>query len=343
MAVEEIDHMGLMRNRGLAVLGFLLTVLIIAIPERARAQVSAPSSTVSAKVSPETVQMGAFYDGAKMRIEGTAPSGSQVLVIIRGEEHDELFNKKGRVGPIWVNTDRIHVTFTPSLFLSFSGADVTTFLDPASIEVYQLDEQAIKNRLACRSHCKCSTTVRHHTWPGAIEQCAGVEPDPKYQELIRNSYLALKSRERRYQTHLNAVRITNAGLDRTTGDSRYSVDFDWPRTAPPGSYDVEVYACKNRTVAARTTTRLQVVEVGFPARMVALSSGQPLGYGLLAILAMVLAGFTIDALTVRLRRRSWRNPPSHGGRNVDWSKPEPASPAETGSDRAPEHEPVHHH
>jgi hypothetical protein len=248
--------------------------------------------------------MGAFYNGAKMRIEGTAPSGSQVLVVIRGEEHDELFNKKGRVGPIWVNTDRIHIAFTPSLFLSFSSADVTAFLDPASIEAYQLDEQAIKNRLASRSHCKCNTTLRHHTWPGAIAQCAGVEPDPKYQELIRSNYLALKTREGRYQTHLHAVQMTNAVSNATADDSRYRVDFDWPRSAPPGSYQVEVYACKNRQVAARTTTPLEVVEVGFPAQMAALASGRPWAYGLVAVLGAIFAGFAIDALTVRLRRRS---------------------------------------
>ena len=338
--------MGLMRNRGVAALRFLLTVLIVAIPHTAGAQVPAPSSALSSdlsvKVSPEAIQMGAFYNGAKMRIEGTAPSGSQVLVIIRGEEHDELFNKKGRVGPIWVNTDRIHVAFTPSLFLSFSGADVTTFLDPASIEAYQLDEQAIKNRLASRSHCKCSTTVRHHTWPGTITRCAGIEPDLKYQELIRGYYLALKSREGRYQTHLGAVRMTSPGLSAAAADSQYSVDLDWPRSAPPGPYQVEVYACRNRMVAARTTTLLQVVEVGFPERMVTMSSGHPLAYGVLAILAAVLAGFTIDALTVRLRRRSWRNPPSQGSRKVDLSKPEPARPAEAVADHAPEHEPVHH-
>ena len=244
VAVEEIDHMGMTRNRDVAALGFLLTVLTIAIPGTAAAQVSA----LSVKVSPEAIQMGAFYNGAKMRIEGTAPSGSQVLVVIRGEEHDELFNKKGRAGPIWVNTDRIHVAFTPSLFLSFSSTDVTALLDPTSIEAYQLDEQAIKNRLACRSHCKCDTTVRHHTRSGAIAQCAGVEPDPRYRELIRSYYLALKTREGRYQTHSDAVRMTNAVLNATADDSRYSLDFDWPRSAPPGSYQVEVYACKNRLV-----------------------------------------------------------------------------------------------
>ena len=325
--------MGMMRNRCLAVLGFLATVLTIVIPGMATAQVSA----LSVKVSPEAIQMGAFYNGAKMRIEGTAPSGSQILVIIRGEEHDELFNQKGRVGPIWVNTDRIHVAFTPSLFLSFSNADATALLDPTSIETYQLDEQAIKNRLACRSHCKCNTTVRHHTWPGAIEQCAGVEPDPHYRELIRSNYLALKTREGRYQTHLDAVRMVHPA----DGDTRYSVDLDWPRSAPPGSYVVEVYACKNRTVLARSTAPLRVVEVGFPARMAMLSSEHATGYGLLAVLAAIIAGFAIDGLTVRLRRGSGRARPK-GGAKFEPPRPGPAHSVATPSDDATEREPVHH-
>jgi len=316
------------------VLALLLAILIVALPGPAAAQTSA----LSVKISPETIQMGAFYSGAKMRIEGTAPAGSQVLVVIRGEENDEIFNKKGRVGPIWVNTDKIHVAFTPSLFLSFSAADVTTLLDPTSIETYQLDEQAIKNRLACRSHCKCSPTTRHHTSSGAIAQCAGVELDPQYRELIASSYLALKSREGRYQTRLNAVRM----VEGTEDDSRYSVDLDWPRSAPPGSYQVEVYACRNRAVAARTTAVLRVVEVGFPAQMAALSSGHPLSYGIIAVLAAILAGFAIDALTVRLRRRSWRNPQPKGRVNVDLSKPEPANPAGAVADHTPEHESIHH-
>ncbi len=322
----------LLRER--VALGFLAAILMIALPNIAAAQASAPSL----KLSPETIQMGAFYNGAKVRIEGTAPAGSQVLVVIRGDENDEFFNKKGRVGPIWVNTDRIHVTAAPSLFLSFSSADVSSLLDRTSIEAYQLDEQAIKNRLACRSHCKCSTTARHDTASGSLAECAGVEPDPQYLELIRSSFLALKSREGRYQTHPDAVRMVNAAEDA----SRYTVDLNWPRSAPPGSYHVEMYACKNRSVVARTTAPLGVVEVGFPAQMAALSSGHPWIYGLIAVLAAIIAGFAIDALTVRLRRRSWRNPRPKEGGNVDSSRPEPGGPAETVSDDAPEHEPIHH-
>ena len=314
--------------------GFLAALLTIGLPAAAAAQTSAPSLNLA----PETIQMGAFYNGAKVRIEGRVPAGAQVLVVIRGDENDEFFNKKGRVGPIWVNTDRIHVTAAPSLFLSFSSGDVSSLLDRTSIEADQLDTEAIKNRLACRYHCKCSTTARRRTASGTLAECAGLEPDPQYRELIRSSYLALKSREGRYQTHPDAVRMVNAA----EGDSRYTLDLDWPRSAPPGSYHVEMYACKNRTVIARATALLGVVEVGFPAQMAALSSRHPWIYGLIAVLAAIIAGFAIDALTVRLRRRSWPNPPRKEKGTADLSRPQPANAAEGVSEDAPEHEPIHH-
>ena len=293
---------------------------------------AAQNPAPSLKVSPQTISMGAFYNGARVRIEGTAPAGSQVLVVIRGDERDESFNKKGRVGPIWVNTDTIHVAQVPSVFLSFWSGDVNSVLDRASIEAYQLDESAIKNRMRCRSHYKCTTTKPHGS-SGTRVVCTSTEPDPSYRELIRSSFLALKSREGTYQTHPNTVKIT----DSTEVDTRYSLDLEWPRKAPPGSYQVAVFACRNRSVIAQSSTPLQVVEVGFPAQIATLAAVHPWRYGGTAVLVAVLAGFTIDALTVRLRRRSWRKarPKPRGGPPLP--RREPDNPVEAVSDV---HEPV---
>lgn len=63
---------------------------------------------------PEKIEMDTFYIGARVRIQGTAPPGSGVLVVIQGSEKDEFFNRKGRVGPIWMNVDRIHVEHAPA-------------------------------------------------------------------------------------------------------------------------------------------------------------------------------------------------------------------------------------
>lgn len=261
------------------------------------------SPAPSIELSPETIRMGAFYAGARVRIEGTTPPGTDVVVVIRGTEEAEFFNRKARVGPVWVNVDRVHVAGVPSLFLRLGGGDVHALLDPASIEAYQLDDSAIESRMSCRSHCKCraGAPTPHGSAPAA--PCpTGVEPDAGYAELLRSSYLALKAQEGTFQVHPEAVRVA----DSAARVRRYTAELDWPRKARPGSYRVEALACRERAVIGRSSAVLQVVEVGFPARVGALAETHPGAYGLAAIVAAVLAGLAMDTL-VRRRRR----PPGH--------------------------------
>jgi uncharacterized protein (TIGR02186 family) len=254
-------------------LGIVVAALSFARPCHAAA---GADSETTLKLSPETIEMGAFYNGAPIRMEGTVPSGSQVMVIIRGVSKDELFNKKGRVGPIWINTDKVHVTGTPSLFLRFSSADVHSFLDRQTIDAYELDELSVKHRMHIRT--------KHG------------EPDPQYRELIENSYLTLKKKNGSYRRVADRVQITES-----TGKAHFSLKFNWPKEAPPGSYQVEVYACRGGAIVARTGAALRLVEVGFPAFMASLAHQHPYWYGVLAVLMAVIAGFGIDAIASRLR------------------------------------------
>lgn len=284
--------------------------------------------SVSLRLSPEEVRMGAFYNGSRMRIEGTAPAGSRVLVVIRGGEKDEIFNRKGRVGAIWLNTDKVHITNAPALFLSYGSDDVRSLLDGAVVDQYQVDEAAIKKRMSCRVHCKCALTK---TQPAGSQRlaCTGVEPGAGDGELLRTSYLKLKADEGSYQTFPRAVQI----VADASGGARYSLEFLWPRKAPPDTYQVEVYALRNRAIIARASTRLPVVEVGFPAYMASLAANHPWFYGLIAVVAAVIAGFGIDAIAVQLRKTRRRIEP----RAVPGPAPEARKPVPV-----PEEEHVHH-
>ncbi len=256
------------------------------------------SEPLSVNITPPTVRMGAFYNGATVHLQGKTAPSCGVLVVIRGDERDEFFNRKARVGPIWINSDKIHVAAVPSIFLTFSNTPVDSLLDRHHIDAYQLDEKAIKSRLTCRRHCKCSTTK--HAGNSGMSSCTGVPPEPAYAELIRSSYIDLKHRAGNYQVHPQAIRLAAAAEDNTS----YDLSFEWPKSAPPGNYPVEVYACRNGAVLARTTAVIQVIEVGFPAELAALAETHPLTYGVIAVLAAVLAGFAIDAVTARFRRPS---------------------------------------
>jgi len=230
------------------------------------------------RLSPETIEMGSFYNGARVRVEGAAPAGSQVMVIVRGAAKDEVFNRKGRVGPIWINVDKVHIGGAPSLFLRFSSVDVHTILDRKTIDRYGLDELSVVERMHART--------------------SRGEPDAQYRELIENSYIELKKKQGTYRRVADRVHIAEGG-----GAVQYSVEFSWPKGAPPGSYNVEVYALRQGAVVGQTATVLRLVEVGFPAYMVALANEHPWKYGLLAVIAAVMAGFGIDAIASRLRPR----------------------------------------
>ncbi len=255
-----------------------------------------PAPTI--RLSPETVRMDAFYSGTKVQIEGTAPPGTDVLVVIRGPEESLFLNRKARVGPVWLNVDRVHVAGVPSLFLRLGAGDLHALLDQASIEAYQLDDSAIKSRMSCRIHCRCRADEATRAGADPAPACMGVQPDEAVSELIRTSYLALKAQEGTFRTWPDAVRVAGSAA----GVTRYQAEVDWPRKARPGSYRVEVLACRDRSVLGRVTAVLPVVEVGLPARMGALARTHPAPYGMAAVLAAVIAGLAVDCLA----RRRWR-------------------------------------
>jgi uncharacterized protein (TIGR02186 family) len=198
------------------------------------------------------------------------------MIVLRGVSKDEVFNKKDRVGPIWINVDKVHVTGPPSLFLRFSSEDVHTFLDRQTIDAYALDELSIRNRMQIRTE-------------------HGLR-DPEALKAIGDLYLDLKKKDGSYRRIADRVRVTEIG----NGESHYMLDIGWPKLATPGSYQVEVYACRDDRIVGQSGTALRLVEVGFPAFMANTARQHPYGYGLLAVILAVIAGFGIDALAVLL-------------------------------------------
>jgi hypothetical protein len=252
-----------------------------------------PEQMPAPRLVPEKIAMGTFYDGAQVRIEGTAPAASGVVVAIEGSERDEFFDRKGRVGPIWLTVDKIHVKHAPSVFLRFGSAAIDSLLDPEEIQKYRLEESAIMDQVRVLSHCKCSLTDRSRQ-----SGVSDTVPDPADANVLSADFLKLKEHDGRYEEHPGSVHIVAAGAG-----TNYALEFEWPKNIAPGSYRVTVYACRNRQVVAQSATVLHVEEVGFPEYMVKMALAKPWEYGVVAVLISVLAGFLTDLITSSLRRR----------------------------------------
>ncbi|MGA2324968.1 MAG: TIGR02186 family protein [Bryobacteraceae bacterium] len=229
---------------------------------------------LSVKLTPEVIRMGAFYSGEWMRISGTVARNSKVIVVIRGPNTEELFNRKARVGPIWINSGKVHISGVPSLFLCYSSEPVGSLLRRDEIERRQLDELAIKRQMI-------------------------VAPKEMDQEIIRAHYVALKTEERVYRVVSDGLKM---GAPGETGVP-FSVDFHWPRKASPAHYEVRVYECRDGAVVGRVAAPLDVVKTGFPAAIADLAREHDSAYGVVAVLVAVLVGFGIDFLAAGLRRK----------------------------------------
>ncbi len=226
------------------------------------------------KVTPSVIKIGTFYGGGQVRVDGIAEADSKVVVVVRGPSTEEVFKKKGRVGPIWITRGKVHISGVPSLLLSLSSEPVDQFLDRAVMDKYQLDHQAIRAQMK-------------------------VEPELPDLETVKQHYLELKADVGVYATVSNAVKMGSP----TAEGVPYSVVFSWPKKAPPASYDVRAYECRDGSVIRQSHAPLEVVKVGFPAFLSNMAKERAPLYGVMSVIIALIAGFGIDFLAARLGRK----------------------------------------
>jgi hypothetical protein len=237
-------------------------------------QAAAALEPAKLKITPSTVELGTFYGGARMHIAGMAGAGCKVIVVVRGPSATEVFNKLGRVGPLWVNTGKVTISAAPSLLLIFSSEPVNTFLISAAIDRYQLNLGSLKK------HIQIETKA----------------PD---RDRVADDFLAFKAHQGTYRIIPHSVQI--GAPDQ--GGLPYNLDFEMPRAATPGKYQVSVLECPNGEVTDKSDVDLEVVEVGFPALISRLAKERASLYGIISILIAMVAGFGIDFIVFHIFKR----------------------------------------
>jgi uncharacterized protein (TIGR02186 family) len=248
-----------------AVCTFFLTVAVV------HAVSEGKSDREGLRVAPDVIHMGTFYGGMDVTITGTAARGDQVVVVIRGADVEEVLNRKARVGPIWVNQGKVHISGVPSLFLSFSSQPIDKILGREVIDAHQLDESAIRKQM--------------HVSPEAYDQ-----------PVIRENFLKMKTNQNIYEVQAGRLEMGTPGPAGTP----FTVAFRWSKKAPPGLYTVSAYECRDGAVAGELKATLKVDEVGFPAWMAHMAKDRAALYGAFAVIVALLAGLGIDFVASRL-------------------------------------------
>ena len=254
------------RNPFVVALQFLVLALL--------ARNVAALEPLAMKITPAAIELGTFYGGAKVHVAGIAVADSRIIIVVRGPSTAEVFNKLGRVGPIWVNTGKVTISAVPALLLVFSSEPLSSCLSSAAIDRYELDPKSLK------THMQFETKGPDHN-------------------AIADDFLAFKTHQGNYR--FDSIGVQMGALNQQA--LPYSLDFDMPKTAGPGKYQVSALECRGLQVVGQTQVDLAVVEVGFPALIATLASKHASLYGFLAVLIAMSAGFGIDSFASRIFRR----------------------------------------
>jgi len=228
------------------------------------------ASYIKAHLSPKTVDIGAFFNGAKVYVAGDVSRDAEVVVRLSGMPQDVALKKKGKIlGLLWMNLSSVTIHNVPSLYLIYTSKDFkpTARAQPDKWEELGFGFAALKKQVDMSS--------------------AEAEREGVFKE-----FLKLKESEGLYGLETGQVTYGEA----ESGGKSFGAILQIPPRLTPGKYLVESFAVKDGSVAAMTTAELQVRQVGLPAFISRLAFKNGALYGLLAAIIAIAAGLLIGVI-----------------------------------------------
>lgn len=224
----------------------------------------ARSAGLIADLSSHLVAITSGFAGVDVLLFGAIDEPGDVVVVVRGPERTQPVMRKSNVAGIWMNTARMTFERVPSFYFVASNQPLTEI---ASEPVLRANQFGVEN---------LSITL-----PSAR---AGGRAATEWRDaLIRN-----KQRQGLYVRETASVALLGQRLFRTS--------VHLPSNVPPGLYRAETYVLQDGQIVAAQTTPLSVSKLGVEADLYAYAHEQPAGYGAIAVLAALVAGWLAHLL-----------------------------------------------
>lgn len=222
-------------------------------------------------VAPTSVQMGAFFDGARIRVSAVIPQGTDAVVEVVGKRIEEQLLRKARHWDIWMNVGEIDIEEAPRLYFALST-------DPGSLS--RSDANAF-GYAAMRQRVSFKGDLR-----GLVRR-----------DIFRE-FIELKESEKLYRLLPGALKVSPALGDAQVVEGEFTV----PSRIAPGEYRVKLSVVDHGRVLRTESVQLDVGMVGLPAFLTSLARSHGALYGLFAVVIAVIFGFIVGVVFRKGRR-----------------------------------------
>jgi hypothetical protein len=234
---------------------------------------AAPVEAGNLQMTPPSIEIGAFFNGAEVTVSDVIPRDCEAAVEVIGKVREQDLMRMGRRWELWMNVAEIDIMSAPSYYMVLTSAP--ELLGGSWIHAWGY--QALGRQVSYKG--------RHEK----TEEAA-----------LFKEFIDLKQGQGVYGRFPGALTISplNAKEAMVRGAFRLP-----PRTRP-GTYQVCLNVIKDKQITERRCIPLEVGLAGFPLFLSSLASRYSVLYGFLCVATAVASGFLSGVFFRKIRLRS---------------------------------------
>ena len=199
------------------------------------------------------------FTGANMVLFGATDGSGDIIVVVRGPEHDVVVRRKSRIAGLWINTRDAVFTVVPSYYAVYSSRPLDDIAPPPVQALHQI---------------------------GLANLRFGIEGKPRPADEVAAFRAALIREHQR-----DGLFGEGTGRIYFLGDRLFRADIALPANLPTGEYRVEIYLVREGAVVTAQTSPLFVSQAGLDADVDDFAERHALLYGIVAVAGAAMAGW----------------------------------------------------
>ena len=211
---------------------------------------------IVAGLSHHVIAITADFTGTEIIVFGAVEQEGDIVVVVRGPRTEVVVRKKAPVFGIWINAESAVFRSVPGFY---GVASTRPLEDIADSDMRRLMEIGIDGL-----------------------RLEPAEMDDGDREEFQSALIELKQAERLYPVEPSAVSMVGERLFRAT--------IPFPAGVPVGTYVADTFLISDGEVVAAQSSPLIVSKAGFGAQIYSFAHQDSELYGLLAVIAAVMAG-----------------------------------------------------
>jgi len=239
-------------------LSFWRRLGVIALVVFAAAHCAARADVVVADLSNHLIAITSSFSGTSVVLFGATDGPGDVIAVVRGPEREMGVWRKGKILGIWANAESVDFLNVPSFYAVASSRPLDEAVSPSVAALYRIGVGNLK-----------------------------FEPKPPVRRDRVPVFTEALVREQQ-RAGLFPNRVDKISF---LGERLFRADLAFPANVPTGTYLVEVFLVRDRDVVGGQTTPLIVSKVGLDAVVVDFANTEAAGYGAIAVLMAMMAGW----------------------------------------------------